>query len=519
MNEFYVGITIGPIIETLNLATRPASLWCASAMFSWLSEDLCNKAIGMGGSIISPYYPNAKYSEKYSVTAEGVGKYHDRIIFKVCAESAEKLTADMDKIVSDAKQALANELVSDKLAKKAEKPADSLKKIIVNYLQIHYVIEEKTNIDKQNCILRLSPYLDASELCSSFGTDQSVQPIMTLFEGKTYDRHNDLVRLCFGINNGNTSLLDRFGRVRDIANICLYKIASDRKIFNYYAIVQADGDNIGNLLSSLTNDEDVNNFSKKCLSYTNEAAKLISEFGGMTIYAGGDDLLFISPIENQEEKNVFELCNEIAKKFKNAFEEFSNVPTLSFGISVNYLHFPLYEAFSDTLVLLKDIAKKVKTDTEEKNKAAIKIRKNNGQYVRFRYTNNGTIYSDLQKILKPQTDTIVLKSMLYKMDVYRQVIIASLSEKMNLEETFKNLFDSEYHDNVKDYIQTVRKILEDVYQEVSKSTNKDYALPRIHYNESDEKIDEESDEEIALDLVYSMLRVARFFSEKREVEG
>ena len=60
MTTYYVGITIGPIIETLLLASRPASLWCASAMFSWLSEDICNRALRIGGDIISPYYPNEK---------------------------------------------------------------------------------------------------------------------------------------------------------------------------------------------------------------------------------------------------------------------------------------------------------------------------------------------------------------------------------------------------------------------------------------------------------------------------
>lgn len=82
MTTYYVGITIGPIIETLLLASRPASLWCASAMFSWLSEDICNRALRIGGDIISPYYPNEKSLEHYSVVSEGVGKYHDRIIFK-----------------------------------------------------------------------------------------------------------------------------------------------------------------------------------------------------------------------------------------------------------------------------------------------------------------------------------------------------------------------------------------------------------------------------------------------------
>lgn len=41
MTTYYVGITIGPIIETLLLASRPASLWCANAVHSRLFRKGC----------------------------------------------------------------------------------------------------------------------------------------------------------------------------------------------------------------------------------------------------------------------------------------------------------------------------------------------------------------------------------------------------------------------------------------------------------------------------------------------
>lgn len=511
MKEYYVGITTGPIIETLCLASRPVSLWCASAMFSWLTEDICNKVIDIGGHVISPYY-NAKKEDNdhYSVTAEGLGKYHDRIIFRIESENTETISSNVDEIIANAKSALAGAIVSEKLATAVGQSEETLNDIIRNYLQVRYVICEKSDEMKKNCILHLSPYLDAAELCPEFYVDQSLQPIMTLFEGDNDDKHNELVKLCFGIGKNKFSLLDESGNVRDLPSIAASVQKSDRKIFNYYAVVQADGDNMGRLLQTLNSDDDVEKFSKICLDYTTEAAKMINAFGGMTIYAGGDDLLFISPLENKNGNTIFQLCSEInavfQKFFKEAYEE--NVPTLSFGISVNYKKFPLYEALNDALEMLH-AAKKVKKDDEEKNKTAVRIRKSSGQSTKFRYTNGGKIYEKLNNILILQADQIVLHSMLYKIALYRPVLAVALANGKDLEQTFNNLFDSEYHETVKDYIETIRTALAEIYAIVKKDKNKDYSLEIIFDHSMN------SEEEIAIDLLYSLLRTARFFSEKK----
>lgn len=528
MNEYYVGITIGPIIETLKLASRPASLWCASAMFSWLSEDICNKAIDMGGKIISPYYPEDSKKEKreYSVTAAGVGKYHDRIIFKIFENDRESLKSKVDQMITQAKEALANELVTDEFVKTTGQSSEDLKNVIVNYLQVRFII---TGVQGTcNCILSLSPYLDAAELCPSFNVDQSIQPIMTLFEGKSDDKHNELIKRCFGLKYGENSVVEKttgengetVHTVRDIKSIAESVAGSNRKIFDYYAIVQADGDSMGKLLENLNNDDAVETFSKICLDYTSKAAGMINKFGGMTIYAGGDDLLFISPLENKDGKNVFELCAEINKDFQDLFAETyeNNIPTLSFGISINYKKFPLYEALNDVLNLLEE-AKKAKKG-EKKNKTALHIRKSSGQSAKFRFTNKGSIYDQLQYLLKHPTDNIILDSMLYKIGLYRPIIIASLSSGRDIQDLFKNLFDSEYHDSVKNYIDTVRIALEAVYEEIKSGSNKDFLIENlfgVHSNSEEESV--KSDEELAIAVLFSMLRTARFFSEKRNQRG
>ena len=72
----YIGITIGPILQTLEEAGTPAALWFASSYFSDLTRRICQAlTIHMEGiQIYSPYYSET------TVDNDGVGKYHDRIL-------------------------------------------------------------------------------------------------------------------------------------------------------------------------------------------------------------------------------------------------------------------------------------------------------------------------------------------------------------------------------------------------------------------------------------------------------
>ncbi|KIR01296.1 hypothetical protein P261_00110 [Lachnospiraceae bacterium TWA4] len=112
--EYYVGITIGPIVQTLELASKPASLWCASSMFSWLSEDLCNRVIKNDWKLFCPFYEEPKEDIKeYCVSADGIGKYHDRLFFKATSDNEEILRKTLTNMISLAKDSLAEKLVGN----------------------------------------------------------------------------------------------------------------------------------------------------------------------------------------------------------------------------------------------------------------------------------------------------------------------------------------------------------------------------------------------------------------------
>ena len=159
------------------------------------------------------------------------------------------------------------------------------------------------------------------------------------------------------MDGSHNQFINSQGNIRSITEIasCTGRVSKELKRSHYFAVVQADGDNMGKILSKLKDDE-VRIFSKACLEYSGEASKLVSRFGGMTIYAGGDDLLFLAPVSNGKGQTVFELCQEIAMlfegKMKDNFVGFSSCPTVSFGISIQYEKFPLYEAWLRIIVIV-----------------------------------------------------------------------------------------------------------------------------------------------------------------------
>ena len=82
MANKYIAVTIGPIFDTINLASSPSALWAASYLFSMLSKNICQTLTENGinkEEIISPYYdPDDELLNKN----DGVGLFHDRIIFR-----------------------------------------------------------------------------------------------------------------------------------------------------------------------------------------------------------------------------------------------------------------------------------------------------------------------------------------------------------------------------------------------------------------------------------------------------
>jgi len=468
MAKYYVGITIGPIFDTINEASSPAALWFASNLFSDLTKRLCEAILAepdfSDTEIYSPYYQASEEQTDW----DGVGKYHDRIVFSVSAEEmpSEKLKS----IILTCKEKTV-ELFPEHILNQAE-----TKVFFKDYLQVHFVVktEEEMKNTGENSILALSPYLDTLELMKTFPQDDTVNPLMKLFKGKEeskniYIKESPLFKRVKPEYNKMTVEGPDGETIRSIEDIAAYGSDKSEKLKrgHYYAVVTADGDSMGKFLEQIS-DEQVTKFSEKCLEYATVVAEIVNDYGGMTIYAGGDDLLFLAPVKTAE-KDIFELCKEIHDLFAtkiNSVPEFAqkSIPTLSFGIAIQYKKFPLDEAMASARECL-DYAKGGKKDA-----MCVNLQKHSGQSLQFVIGNS--MYEEvLKKILLieknkgDEKDDEIIHSVLYILNMFTPAIkvLNAAVRKGNVtleayQAAWTNFFDNAKQQKAEEYVKKICKL-------------------------------------------------------------
>ncbi|MHB8597017.1 MAG: type III-B CRISPR-associated protein Cas10/Cmr2 [Ktedonobacteraceae bacterium] len=142
----------------------------------------------------------------------------------------------------------------------------------------------------------------------------------------------------------------------------------------YYAILHADGDHMGQIISELAKEGSQRHreLSQALDSFAINVPSIVEDSQGALVYAGGDDVLAFLPLHT-----VLECAKKLAEKFQKELASFKNAdgisPTLSVGIAiVHHLH-PL----SDALNIARAAEKTAKT-IEGKNALAITVRKRSG---------------------------------------------------------------------------------------------------------------------------------------------
>lgn len=383
----YIALTIGPIYKTLQNAKKPKELFSSSYIFSYIMREIIKNF--KDRKFITPYI------EDESIFDENlkVGLFHDRFIF----ESKEN---DIYKLKS---------VIEDVLKKISQKLNISLQET-QEYLQINYL--EKELAHDANPILELTPYLDTKELFVQTSQSDSFANSLKREKG---DKDNFLT-------------LDK-DIEHDLKKLC-YK--------NYYAIVHADGDKMGKAISKKENIKDV---SKSLFNYALKSTELITKYGGQTIYAGGDDLMFIAPtISKDRTKTIFNLCENISQQFT------IDKATLSFGISINYHKFPLYEAVNNSANLLFTKAK-----NEKRDNIAFNITKHSGQsFETIIHKGDSDIYNSFLSFTSSVANNDenignFLDSIHHKISSYETTIKQIQNNKDKLTNFFTNYFNKDEH--------------------------------------------------------------------------
>jgi len=422
----YLALTIGPIYKTLQNAKKPKELFVSSYVFSYIMREIIKEF--KDRKFITPYIKDESVFKQ-----SDIGLFHDRFIFQSQEGDLKKLEVTIEEVISY-------------LAKDLDIEAKAIKE----YLQIHY---DEYEFDKSaNPILEITPYLDTLELFNQVTQDNS---FATSLRRKKGERDNFLT--------ADKKIVD------DIKKLSWN---------NYFCIVHADGDNMGKVI---THKEDIEKVSKNLFEYANESHELIKDFGGQTIFAGGDDLLFFAPVISKN-KTIFELCDEISNGFNTKFQ--GTKASLSFGVAVAYHKFPLYEALEKSRKLLFVDAKK-----EPKNSIAFSVTKHSGQtFKAVVHKGEKELYEQFKlfssNINGGEGMDNFLHSIHHKIDENKKILSLIGKEKEKLQNFFDNYFNHEIHKEYREFFESLI----------------DFMV--IAYNHHDS--------EKALELVYATLRFIKF---------
>ena len=400
----YIALTIGPIYKTLKDSKKPKELWSASYIFSYIMKQIISNF--KDREFVTPYIKDKKVFEDREV-----GLFHDRFIFKAKDGDLEKL----ENIISEELSYIANELSLDFYDVK-------------NYLQIHYGKFEV----KENPITDIMPYLDTKELFFQISQDSDNK-----FINAIKDKSN------FLLNDKNI--------VDDLKKLAYNK---------YFCVVHSDGDKMSKVIEDANNIEET---SKNLFEFCLKSNELIKSYGGQTIFAGGDDLLFFAPVVSKKtSETIFDLCDAISEDFENRFK---GVATLSFGISINYLKHPLYEALEDSRNLLFAKAKQ-----EPKNNIAFKVTKHSGQtFEAIVHKGSKDTYEKFLKfvseISKSDDNNNFLHSIHHKIETHKTTLSQIAHNKERLTNFFDNYFNEDEHKKYQEFFKNLIDYIYQVYQD------------------------------------------------------
>lgn len=510
----YIGITIGPVLKTIQNAKKTGQLWGASYIFSYIAKHIIKrlKDNRLVENFIMPY---ADDSNK----PLGAGLYPDRIIFQAREFSYSKFDSLIKEIFID---------IADQIAKALNlKNKDDLIKYLEDYFQIYYV---ETNVkENENPILKISPYLDQLDLNEKIIPNGKYDFLMEFFKNENI-KNSFLSDDAFGDTMNLKSLpeiasievddlkwlmkdsltkQDILENDEDYYDKFYQKLQGNnrfRKYHKYFAVVQADGDNIGKLISRMNNSE-LYRFSKKLFDYSKEAVQYISANDGLPIYAGGDDLLFFAPVYNKN-KTIFDLLAGISERFNNHFakernRQEVNQPAISFGLSIAYYKFPLYEALEIARNLLFDQAKNYSLNGKDKYAIAFSLIKHSGQKVETIQRQDSAVYNTFKQMLieqgvRGETNSRFLSSVIYRIMSDKIMLKEMLSNGQSLEIYFNNTFKE--HEQYQNILKSVQNLIDNAYQDCINGKKK----PAINNKIFDE----------CFNQIHSLLKFIKFLNEE-----
>lgn len=507
----YLTITIGPIYKTFKNVRKIRELWASSYIFSFISKRIIEEILKIDKqAILSPHY-DAK-------TPIGIGLYPDRIFLKASSQLTIATIEEFKKRIYEEVAQWFNDT-----------SAEQFLSVYFRIYSVEYLLDELQNPVKVG-----NDLLDVAELRSTWELEESTNLLLKFLRSVNTQKVNNEKWIIGHLAEKDINREVRFESIPEIStraistiNTKLYKdlvkkycytdkdidedesfikdlqkglnLKGKPEIFKnyhkYVCIVKADGDKVGKYIKSIKADyeNEINALSIALYNWLVESSRLIKEYMGIPIYIGGDDVLFLAPVVGTNGVNIVELTNKINISFVEHFktlperiDDKGNLikPTLSFGLSITYYKFSLFEALDKADILLR----KAK---ETRNTCTISLLKHSGSHFDISLPNNSTTgiresFNEAEKYFAD--DKSFISSIIHHFRKNEEVYRIIGHDALKVTNFLKNNFDNEKH---KKFVECVAKLCFNVYKKNNGTAGK---------NESKKSVDE----------IYSLLRILKF---------
>lgn len=540
----YTAINIGPILDTFAMAKKPRELWNASYMFSFLMECIIDELSGY--NIISPAVLD--WSKPFFFEA---GLYPDRVFIEGEINAKEAINKALAKF--KAKTGVGNDYVNVmSVSIEYNQPTGAIKELnrLLDCLELYQRPVANNSLKNMTSLL----YGKNKEILYEYATCKSQFTIPSLAEIATHRLgYINLINWSEACRKLDSESESEAGEDTFYQSIKEEFKDVYKSYYKYICVVQADGDNMGKIVSSLETSK-VKTLSESLLMYGSDACKLIKLYGGLPIYAGGDDLLFIAPVissidlnaaratvesflSNDEERgkspkspvtfldlfskvlkvdsigdnlvSIFDLLATIDELYRKVDDKVGKLgrpsdwhTSISYGLSISYYKYPLYEALKSAREMLFDKAKNV----DGKNAIAWCLRKHSGSGFTGSFckgTNINTIFSELLKTSVGETTVSAVAHKLRDND--RLLDIIRDKDENRIKAFYKKVIEENPLDDTS-YKGITRRLLYALFKQAA------LVREKREKNSNSELDNEDLKTGKILEILYGMLRTAKFIN-------
>ncbi|MCI0538134.1 MAG: type III-B CRISPR-associated protein Cas10/Cmr2 [Verrucomicrobiales bacterium] len=149
-------------------------------------------------------------------------------------------------------------------------------------------------------------------------------------------------------NEKTTPLNDEVGREKLKSTLQSLQDKVGYSASPFYGLLLMDGDSLGTML----HDHSEKKVSSSLATFTHQVGDIVSQHNGVTIYAGGDDVLAMLPLQD-----AIDAACRLDFRFREAFLAHGIQATLSAAIVYSHFKQPLHAVLSEARRQLDDVAK------------------------------------------------------------------------------------------------------------------------------------------------------------------